>query len=103
NQCTYQWELINYHKPTDLFAGYEVKQSGTADAPSIIPNGASGNLHLDLPGDWNKYDALTLAAYDPFKNLIYKWIWKIKDNTDLLNVIVKLKDTATSHITETDS
>jgi hypothetical protein len=103
NQCTYQWELVNYHKPTDLFAGYEVKQTGTATAPPIAPNGASGNLHLNLPGDWNKYDALTLAAYDPFKNLIYKWIWKIKDNMELLSGIVKLKDTTTSHITETDS
>lgn len=103
NQCTYQWELVNYHQPNELFTGYKVKQTGTADAPTIAPNGASGNLHLNLPGNWNTYDALTLAAYDPFKHLIYQWIWKIKDNTDLLQGIVNLQNTASSQVAETDS
>ena len=91
SRCSFQWQLVNYKKPNDLFTGYSVMKNGTAAAPDIAP-AAKGNLRLDLPSDWKNYDALLLSAYDPFKNLLYKWSWKIKDNEQQLNDILALNE-----------
>ena len=102
NQCRFQWQLVNYKKPDDWSAGYSVMKNGLGEAPSIAPD-SSGSIHLALPEDYKNYDALLLAAYDPFQNLVYKWSWKIKDNQQLLNGILVLKDTAAVTTLETDS
>ncbi|MCU7551207.1 glycoside hydrolase family 2 [Chitinophagaceae bacterium LB-8] len=103
NQCTFHWALVNYRKPGDLFTGYDVMKSGQLTSPSIAPCGEKGNLQINLPDDWKGYDALVLSAFDPAKNLIYKWTWNVKDNAGLLNDIVSMKDTAATTITENDS
>ncbi len=103
NQCTFHWGLVNYRKPGDLFIGFDVIKSSQLTSPSIAPGGEKGNLQINLPDDWKAYDALVLSAFDPAKNLIYKWTWNVKDNAGLLNGIVSLKDTAVTSITETDS
>jgi hypothetical protein len=46
---------------------------------------------------------LVLSVFDPFKNLLYKWVWKVKSNTDLLRGIVSVSDTASTSVVETDS
>ncbi|MEO5682496.1 MAG: glycoside hydrolase family 2 TIM barrel-domain containing protein [Chitinophagaceae bacterium] len=102
NQCSFQWQLVNYKQPADWQAGYGVMKSGSAVSPDIAP-GASGNIQLDLPADYKSYDALLLAAYDPFKNLLYKWSWRVKDNQQQLNNLLVLNDTATVNSIETDS
>ncbi len=103
SQCSFQWSLVNYRKPNDLFAGYDILKQGKMADPSVVPGGASGSLHIDLPNDWRLFDALMLSAYDPFKNLIYKWTWKIKNKNELLDGIVSVKDTSVTSLTETDS
>jgi hypothetical protein len=103
SQCSFQWALINYRKPNDIFTGYDILKQGNITSPSLSPGGYSGNVHIDLPVDWKLFDALMLSAYDPFKNLIYKWTWKIKSHDQLLEGIVSLKDTASASVTETDS
>src|SRR5690606_30047870 len=80
NQCTFKWELVNFKKRDDQTGGYDVGKDGIVSAPSIAPV-AKGLLKLKLPGDWKAYDALTLSAYDPAKNELYKWVWKVKKNT----------------------
>ena len=102
NQCRFQWQLVNYKKPADWSAGYSVMKNGLGEAPAIA-RGSSGSIPLALPEDYKNYDALLLAAYDPFHNLVYKWSWKIKDNQQLLNGILVLKDTAAITTLETDS
>ena len=102
NQCRFQWQLVNYKKPADWSAGYSVMKNGLGEAPAIAP-GSNGSIPLALPEDYKNYDALLLAAYDPFHNLVYKWSWKIKDNQQLLNGILVLKDTAAITTLETDS
>jgi len=102
NQCRFQWQLVNYKKPADWSAGYSVMKNGLGEAPAIAP-GSNGSIPLVLPEDYKNYDALLLAAYDPFQNLVYKWSWKIKDNQQLLNGILVLKDTAAVNTLETDS
>jgi hypothetical protein len=59
-------------------------------------------LNLQLPNDFKNYDALILAAFDPFKKEIYKWTWKIKSNDDLLAGVVVTNDSTTS-FAETDT
>jgi hypothetical protein len=103
NQCTFHWASVNYRKPGDLFTGYDVVKSGQLSSPSVAPGGEKGNLQISLPNDWKSYDALVLSAFDPAKNLVYKWTWNVKDNAGLLNGIVSLKDTASTSITENDS
>ncbi|MBD0280050.1 MAG: glycoside hydrolase family 2, partial [Flavisolibacter sp.] len=102
-QCTFHWALVNYRKPSDLFTGYDVLKSGQARSPSVAPNGSKGVVQISLPNDWKLYDALVLSAFDPFKNSIYKWTWKVKPNSQLLNDIIVMNDTASASLTETDS
>ena len=102
NQCRFQWQLVNYKKPADWSTGYSVMKNGLGEASAIAP-GSSGSIPLALPEDYKNYDALLLAAYDPFHNLVYKWSWKIKDNQQLLNGILVLRDTAAVTTLETDS
>ncbi|MDT3403975.1 glycoside hydrolase family 2 protein [Mucilaginibacter terrae] len=101
NQCTFNWELIDYRKPNEQDGGYTVKKKGMATAPSVAPL-ASGNVQIGLPADWKSYDALTLAAYDQHKNLIYRWVWK-NNNERLLNNVIAFTGKDQAKVTETDS
>jgi hypothetical protein len=103
SQCNFYLALVNYRKPNDLFTGFDIIKSAQANSPDIKPNGATGSLQLNLPTDWKNYDALVLSSFDPAKNLIYKWVWKVKDNNQLLTGIILQSDTASTSITETDS
>jgi hypothetical protein len=103
SQCSFRWSLINYQHPLDLFPGNDTLETGAISGPDIRPNGSTGKLHLDLPSNWRSRDALVLSAFDPFKNLIYSWVWKIKSNNELLKGIINLSDTASATILETDS
>ena len=76
-------------------------QKGNAVVPSILPKD-KGNVQLLLPSDYNKYNALVLIAFDPFKKELYKWIWKINSNEQLLNGILTMNDSSTS-LLETDT
>ncbi|KAA8486669.1 beta-galactosidase/beta-glucuronidase [Arcticibacter tournemirensis] len=102
NQCTFKWELVNFKKPADFYTDYTVLKEGDAKAPSVAPVG-KGVLKLNLPSNWREFDGLTLAAYDPFKNQVYKWTWKVKSNVTLLDSLVLTKSTDPVNVTETDS
>lgn len=101
--CNFYWALVNYRKPNDAFTGYDVIKSGQAVSPDIAANGAKGNLKIDLPADWKNHDGLVLSAFDPAKNLLYKWVWNARSHDDLLKGIVVLADTAAVAAIETDS
>ena len=101
SQCSFQWALVNYRNPYDALAGYSVEKRGMASSPSIAPT-AKGNLNLSMPADYKNYDALILAAFDPFKKEIYRWTWKIKSNETLLGGILTMND-STTVFTETDT
>jgi len=99
--CSFQWALVNFRKPWEPVAGYVVEKRGISSSPSIAP-GANGVLKLGLTPDFRNYDALILAAFDPFKKEIYKWTWKIKSNESLLAGILTTNDSTTT-FTESDS
>ncbi|HEX8315531.1 MAG TPA: glycoside hydrolase family 2 TIM barrel-domain containing protein, partial [Flavisolibacter sp.] len=103
SQVNFHWALVNYRKPNDQFTGYDVIKSGKVTSPDIAPGGAKGELQLSLPTDWKNHDALVLSAFDPQKNLVYRWTWKAASNAQLLNGIVAMNDTASTSVSETDS
>ncbi|MXV17329.1 glycoside hydrolase family 2 protein [Hufsiella ginkgonis] len=99
DQCTYKWELVNFNRPGELATGYKVQQSGTAAAPFIAPVD-KGILKLDLPPGWKNYDGLTLSAFDPLKNELYKWVWKVNSSRLVPDSLVVNK--VTSEVTASD-
>ncbi|MFL5739469.1 MAG: glycoside hydrolase family 2 TIM barrel-domain containing protein [Flavisolibacter sp.] len=102
DQCTFYWALVNFRKPGDLFSGYDVMKSGAVPSPHIAPNGGSGKISIPLAADWKNYDALMMSAFDPYKNLLYKWTWNVKSNDELLKGIV-LQDSTRASLLENDS
>lgn len=102
NQCSFQWELANYRKPGEIFAGNKVMKKGRGEGPAVAP-GKKGSLQLNLPSDWKDYDVLQLSAYDHHEALIYTWTWNIKSNEALLDGIVLLEADAAAELSETDS
>lgn len=76
DQCTFQWQLINFPKPVQHLSGYQIVAQGTIKSPDILPQD-SGYLTLHLPGNWQHRDALYLIAKDPYGRKIYKWTWMI--------------------------
>lgn len=102
NQCSYKWQLVNFKKPKDYFRDYDVQKEGSVKAPSVTPI-AKGIIKLNLPGNWRDYDALTFSATDRFNNEIYKWVWKIKKNEQLLDSLVMTKSISPVETAETDS
>ncbi|MBC8082361.1 MAG: glycoside hydrolase family 2 [Hymenobacter sp.] len=87
SQCFFQWELVNYRQPGEVFTGSTTLQKSRAVSPAVAPLGR-GELKLKLPKNWQDYDALVVSAYDPQKNLVYKWSWKTADNARLLRGIL---------------
>ncbi|TGE03697.1 glycoside hydrolase family 2 protein [Hymenobacter fodinae] len=101
-QCFFQWELVNFRKPTDGFTGAVVQQKSRLTSPNVAPL-ATGKLKLNLPKNWRSYDALVLSAFDPQKQLIYKWTWKTGASAQLVRGLVTATDQQAVETTETDS
>lgn len=86
NKCSLTWDLINFRSGDSSGDGYSVCKQGKGIFPSVPPT-ASGKLKLSLPDDWKEYDALALRAFDPDGAELYRWVWKIKTNSQLLQPI----------------
>lgn len=102
NQCTFQWELINFNKKEDANSGYTVAKRSIVSSPNIAPVN-KGIIKLNLPADWKSNDALALTAYDPYKNKIYRWVWKVKTNAQLLAEMLQADKSSAVAITEADT
>jgi hypothetical protein len=59
-------------------------------APDMKP-GTKGNLSIDLPGDWQNYDALYITATDQYGRLINTWSWKISTPEMVASRLVQAK------------
>jgi hypothetical protein len=97
NQCTYQWKLKKFTKGlrTDSL-------TGITKAPNVAP-GQYGNLTLQLPADWLKYDVLYLTARDPNHRELFTWSWPVSNPVNTAQAIVNKSDPAKPAITEADS
>ncbi|MEL1242542.1 glycoside hydrolase family 2 protein [Flavobacterium flavipallidum] len=97
NQCIFKWELLTYKGKQDEEIGHDVLKSNTVLGPNIAPT-AKGNLSLSLPADWKNADAIAVTAIDPNNNEIYRWVWKIKSNTDLLKGMLEAESPKTVEV-----
>jgi hypothetical protein len=103
DQCRFEYTVIDYNLPGDASAGYTKQERGEPQKGPSVPPGAKGELKLAMPGDIDRHDAVLLSAYDPFNNLVYSWTLRIKNNQELLQRVVTLKDTSSVSFTETDT
>ncbi|MXV52279.1 glycoside hydrolase family 2 [Pedobacter sp. HMF7647] len=100
--CSFKWSTLKFRSPKDQFAGEEILNSGTARSPDIAPT-QKGILALKLPADWKHADGLALSASDPAGKEIYRWVWKVKSNKQLLEDIVSDKGPDSVRVSENDS
>ena len=87
SQCFFQWELLKFRQPGEVFTGASTLQKSRVASPGVAPL-ASGQLDLKLPKNWQDYDALQLSAFDPQKNLVQQWIWKTGSTAQLLREVL---------------
>jgi hypothetical protein len=110
NQCVFEWKLVDFYKPGQSATGFQIRKSGAAVAPDVpAGNGAgsliSGTLQLNLPADWQTYDALYLTVKDYTDRELYTYTWPIKKASEHRAQIVALingtvtKSEDTSYIT----
>ena len=98
NQCTFNWQLgwfADATDPTSKFSSNALTggllvgtNSGNFAGPTLTP-GTTGSLALpSFPPGWTNYDALRVAATDPFGNNIYTWTWPLRTQTQIRDRIV---------------
>ncbi len=86
--CRFEWQLINFNHLQQRQTGHQVMKSGKAASPDVKPAG-SGTINLELPGDFKKYDALYLRAFDHSGEEIWCWSWKTGENQTWVDQLVK--------------
>lgn len=92
-QCMFRWQLGWFPDPGDptnvcergLIVAFD---SGVLSGPPVPP-GSSGSLHLNLPADWRRYDALRLSAFDPFGRELYTWTWPLRSPHDIASRVLE--------------
>ncbi|RKD12849.1 glycoside hydrolase [Pelobium manganitolerans] len=104
NTVSLKWDLINFKLPTDETAGFTVLESGTAKAPNI-PAYGKGNFKLPLPKNWKQAQALALTATDIHGEELYRWVWKIAPNSQIVPLLygAEQKNTGKASASEDDS
>jgi hypothetical protein len=101
SQCKFNWQLVNYTKPFSGQNGVTVLKKGAANSPDVAPV-QSGTLSLDLPADWKNHDALVVTATNPAGKEVYRRVWNIRSNEQLLATVISTnKDSVIA--TETDT
>lgn len=102
NQCKFKWELINFNSKESDEVGHQVVDEGTLVGPNVAPVG-KGVLKMRLPATWKTSDALALSAFDPDGKELYRWVWKVKANTALLEALLKAESPKVVTVAEADS
>ena len=101
NQCRFEWKLVHYFGPADRSTGSWILSRGAAVSPNVAPH-EKGLLHINLPQDRQKADALFLTAYSPDNRKLYTWKWKFTPAAKIENRFVKKDGSAPSlHRTKT--
>ncbi len=86
HQCKFSAELVKF---TGIFSQVkEQKQHLSVPSPKIAV-GENGSLKLDLPGNWNEFDAIYLTATDPNGRQINRWSWTITQPSEFSGRIIQ--------------
>lgn len=102
NECTFNWQLVDFKKPKDLTTGYDVKNSRSQTGPNVLP-GEKGEITLYIPTGWKDCDALMVTVLDPHGDEVVTWTFPIRTHSDLANDFVKRIGTETIQVSERDS
>jgi hypothetical protein len=77
DQCKFEAEWIRFRGPGDEDTSPLISRKGHIPAIRLAP-GEEGTLSVDLPEEWDTFDALYIKALDPGKNEIFTWSFPIK-------------------------
>jgi len=75
NLCSFKAEWVYFSSP-DSLAKEQIKI--TQDIKSDIDPGQKGCIHVDLPKNWQGYDALRIKVVDQYGRLLNTWSWPVK-------------------------
>lgn len=89
NEVEFTWQLVDFASASAEATGHTVRRQGKLYGPDIAP-GQKGVLELDLPDDWQSYEALYLTANRQGNSV---WTWSLP--------LKSAKQTASKYI-ETD-
>jgi len=102
DKCRFSFKLVNFNKPLEWLPGYNVVTEQFIPSPSVEP-GKKGELKINLPSGWQKYDALILTSSDPFNNEIFSRTWQIKPNYEIVRGFVKTAGSSAAECSTGDS
>ena len=103
NTVSLKWDLINFNLPDDKEAGYKVLESGTVPSPNLAPF-EKGKIKIPLPANWKNAQAIALTATDVHGEELYRWVWKIIPNQNLVpTLFAKTVNKRKVSAVETDS
>jgi hypothetical protein len=85
-KCHFSYRLTRFEK---IFPDVKTEKiSGTIQSPDIDA-GQTGVLSIDLPLNWQNYDALYIYATDPYGRNINTWSWTISRPSDIVERTVR--------------
>lgn len=90
NQCTFEWQLVSFPKPSDKSLATIINQTGKPSFTSI-PAGETGYLKLNLPNNWTDSEALYLKAIDPNGKELFTWSWAIPEKEESATKVIASK------------
>lgn len=90
SQCTFEWQLVSFPKPTDKSLEAIINQAGKP-LPIAVPAGEKGYLKLNLPSNWTDSEALYLKATDPNGKELFTWSYIIPEQKETPTKIVMSK------------
>jgi len=80
--CSFERSLVRFNTPFSSESNYEANDKKLLDSPNILP-GEKGILELNLPANWNTYDALYLKASAPDGTEIFTWSWPLRSHKEI--------------------
>jgi len=103
NQCTFRWELGWYPDPTDptnaLDSGFLSQVSSSEFAGPALAPATAGQLTLNVPTDWAKYDALRVTARDPHGRELRTWTWPLRNAAQIRDRVTSVAGTNAANLT----
>jgi len=96
NQCTFSWSLKELNN-----VAHPNVQSGTLNSIDLKPF-EKGNLKVELPNNWQKFDALYITAKSPTGKEIFTWSFPITLPKTYAERLFKKEGTTKINLKETD-
>ena len=83
DQCEFEADWIRFRGPGDRETGPLLVQEAHIPVIHLAP-AKEGTLSVDMPEDWDSFDALYIKALDPYRNEIFTWSFPIKGPDKML-------------------